>query len=133
MADSETWSVPEEGPLPTRLGKLQSDPVPQHWLSEVSVRQLVTEVDEDLLRGVTLSECLTGCGKHWAMQPASAMLETQQKRLWPKFPSQKIPPFSQPRLEDLGIEEASCHATPFQFSSGYAGNPNMRSDYWLTT
>eukprot|EP00439_Symbiodinium_sp_Y106_P047858 s4751_g6.t1 len=79
MADSETWSVPEEGPLPTRLGKLQSDPVPQHWLSEVSVRQLVTEVDEDLLRGVTLSECLTGCGKHWAMQPASAMLETQQK------------------------------------------------------
>ena len=88
-SDCETLSLPSEA-RPKKLGKASSqDPEtgaderlgvqlatsPTSPTSTRALSTLLVEVDAKLLRGVSLSECLAGWGKHWRSSTPDSMYD----------------------------------------------------------
>ncbi|CAJ1427818.1 unnamed protein product [Effrenium voratum] len=97
MSDPETWSLPDE-----RLPKVATCCVPtseatqpkaeSRFVSEATVmttRELVTELEDSLFRAVTLSESLSGFGKHWTQASTESMYEVQSKEYSLSFQTQR--------------------------------------------
>ena len=68
-SDPELWSLPEEWPSASVVGKAQPElPVvqPRTESIDTAMSGLATELEDELLKGVGLDVCLSGWGKYWS-------------------------------------------------------------------
>ena len=82
-SDPDNWSVAEET-LPAKLGAASAEHVEN---------QLLKGLDASLLRGVSLSDCLSGWGKHFANNSAQSMYDIQRRDYGLSFQVSKIDNF----------------------------------------
>lgn len=76
-SDPDNWSVAEET-LPEKVGASKHD------------NQLLKGLDASLLRGVSLSDCLSGWGKHFAQNSGQSMYDIQKRDYGLSFQVSKI-------------------------------------------